>query len=141
LGVIHRDTAHPEAAMALLCWLSGSHWSPTVCAKSPATTLFRLEHLTAPANWVESSVSPEAASQYAATVHASLGRRNWVTSLRIPGREAYLAALDQAVHAAVRGEATAQEALDAAAASWQATTESLGLDRQKTAYRRSLGLE
>ncbi|MDZ7618595.1 MAG: extracellular solute-binding protein [Patescibacteria group bacterium] len=141
LGVIRHDSANPEAAMALLCWLSGNQWSPTVCAKSPATTLFRQEHLAGPSKWVESPISPEAAAQYAATAERSLGRGWWVTALRIPGRDAYLAALDQAVHSAVRGEATAQEALDTAAATWRATTDSLGLDRQKTAYRRSLELE
>lgn len=141
LGIINRTTAHSEAALELLSWLSGSHWGPTVCAKSPATTLFRPEHLTMPGVWVEPPVSSEAAAQYGATVEAALSRRNWLTALRIPGRAAYLTALDQAVHTAVRGEATPREALNTAVASWRATTDSLGLDSQKTAYRRSLGLE
>lgn len=141
LGTVTRGSAHAEAAQELLMWLSGSHWSPTVCAKSPATTLFRQEHVSASAAWVEPPASSDAAARYAAVTAAALGRRVWVTALRIPGREAYLAALDQAVHAAVRGEATPQEALDAAAESWRATTDSLGLDRQRTAYRRSLGFE
>ena len=141
LGVINRTTAHTEAALELLCWLSDSHWSPTVSAKSPATTLFRTEQLTKPGAWVEPPVSAEAASHYGAITKTALGRRNWLTALRIPGRQAYLAALDKAVHAAIASEATAQQALDTAAATWRATTESLGLDQQRTAYRRSLGLE
>ncbi len=141
LGVIPRTAAHPDAARELLMWLSGSHWSPTVSARSRATTLFRQEHVGAPAAWVEPPAEADAAAQYAVATEAALGRRDWVTALRIPGRETYLAALDEAVRAAVRGDATPQETLEVAAASWRDTTEALGLDRQRTAYRRSLGLD
>lgn len=141
LGVVGRNAEHAGAARELLTWLSGPEWSPTVCARSSATTLFRRGHLSAPGVWVEPLASPEAAAQYAAATEAALGRRHWVFALRIPGRDAYLAALDRAVHAAVRGDATPQDALDKAAASWRATTDALGLDAQKTAYRRSLGLD
>ncbi len=140
LGVVSREAAHPGAAQELLAWLSGPEWSTTVSARSPTTTLFRREHLAAPGVWVEPPVGRGAAAQYAKATEAALGRRHWVTALRIPGRERYLAALDQAVHAAVRGEASPQEALDTAAASWRATTDALGADAQRTAYRRSLGL-
>ena len=140
LGVVSREAAHAGAAQELLAWLSGPEWSTAVSAGSPATTLFRREHLAAPRAWVEPPARADAAAQYAAATAAALERRQWVAALRIPGREAYLAALDQAVHAAVRGETTPQEALNGAAESWRATTDELGVGTQRTAYRRSLGL-
>jgi hypothetical protein len=49
--------------------------------------------------------------------------------------------LDEAVAAAVRGEKPPLEALLDADAKWRKITDRLGLDRQKAAYRHSLGLE
>jgi multiple sugar transport system substrate-binding protein len=65
----------------------------------------------------------------------------WLGALCLPGRAEYLAALDPPVAAAVRGQKAPADALRKAAARWKQITERLGLDRQRTAYRRSLGLE
>ena len=62
-------------------------------------------------------------------------------ALRIPGREKYLAALDQAVAAAVRGDQSPAAALAEAARQWHEITKELGLENQKAAYLQSLGLE
>ncbi len=45
---------------------------------------------------------------------------------RIPGESEYMAALDEAVIAAVKGKQSPQQALDAAAVKWQAITDRLG---------------
>jgi hypothetical protein len=52
-----------------------------------------------------------------------------------------MAALDDAVREAVGGKKSAAEALTAAAKRWQETTTKLGVDSQRVAYIRSLGLE
>jgi hypothetical protein len=52
---------------------------------------------------------------------------------------AYLQALDEAVAAALAGEPAAP-ALEKAANTWRATTASLDAEKQKAAYRRSLGV-
>jgi hypothetical protein len=61
--------------------------------------------------------------------------------LRIPGWQRYLAALDQAVLEACAGTKSSAEALGGAGEAWQAITAELGVESQKSAYTRSLGLE
>jgi len=70
-----------------------------------------------------------------------LSRQQRLFAVRIPGRGEYAAALDEAVHQAVRGEKTPEEALREAAARWDEITERLGRRQQAEAYYRSLGLE
>ena len=62
-------------------------------------------------------------------------------SLRLPGRDEYLAALDAAVLSAISGDASPEEALAAASAKWQEITAAQGLERQQRALRRDLGHE
>ncbi len=82
-----------------------------------------------------------AAVQYGDATEAAFRHEQWLGALRLPGRAEYLAALDEAVAAAVRGDKSAQEALLEADAKWSKITAPLGRDRQKAAYRHSLGLE
>ncbi len=139
-GFVSAQSDHPDAAFQLLFWLSGEEQGAQFAAASPATTLFRESHLAAPSPWVEPPVPEAAAQQYAAEVDAALRREQYIFALRIPGRQEYLAALDQAVMAAVCGEAQPAEALEQAADQWQAITERLGIEKQQAAYQRSLGL-
>ena len=115
--------------------------SPQVSAASPATTLFCRSNLKSPGLWVEKPVSAAAAVQYGDVTEAALRHEQWLGALRLPGRAEYLAALDEAVAAAVRGEKPPLEALLAAEKKWREITQRLGLDRQRAAYRHSLGLE
>jgi multiple sugar transport system substrate-binding protein len=141
VGVVAAGTKHPEAVLQLLLWLSGERWSGQVCAASPATTLFRHAHVKSPRPWTEPPISPAAAAQYAALTEKTLGRSDYLFALRLPGRAEYLAALDNAVHAAVLGDATPAVALKEAAGRWRAITRRLGLHQQRTAYRQDLGVE
>ena len=140
LGVVDKKSDRADATFQLLLWLSGSDMSSQVSAASPATTLFRQSNLNFPSVWVEKPVPATAAVQYADVTAAALGREQWLGALRLPGRAEYQAALDDAVARAVRGEKSPLDALLEAAAKWQEITERLGLERQKAAYRHSLGL-
>ncbi|MEN6450770.1 MAG: extracellular solute-binding protein [Thermoguttaceae bacterium] len=141
LGVVSAKSAHTEAAFQLLLWLSDDRNSPQVSAASPATTLFRQSNMRSPMAWVEKPVGPTAAVKYADATEAAFRHEQWVGALRMPGRTEYLAALDEAVASAVRGEKSPLEALLDADAKWRKITDRLGLERQKAAYRHSLGLE
>ena len=141
LGAVTGASAHPEAALRLLFWLSGKQGTGPRRATTTATTLFSQSHLQDPQAWVESPLSREAAAQYAATVQQTFRCRQWLFSLRIPGRSDYLAALDEAVHQAVRGRQSPQEALRKAADQWRRITERLGAQQQRQAYRQGLQLE
>jgi multiple sugar transport system substrate-binding protein len=141
LGVVAAKSPHADAAFQLLLWLSDERTSPQVSAASPATTLFRQSNLKSPGQWVEKPVPAAAAVQYGDVTEAAFRHEQWLGALRLPGRAEYLAALDEAVAAAVRGDKSAQEALLEADAKWSKITDRLGRDRQKAAYRHSLGLE
>ena len=141
LGVVSVESDHPAAALQLLSWLSGRHFSRQVCAASRATTLFRRSHLDDPRHWVEKPVSAAAAAEYGELTARSLMHQQWVFALRIPGRPDYMAALDTAVNAVVKGEKSPAEALQQAAAQWDQITERLGVEQQKAAYLHSLALE
>ena len=141
MGSVTRECRQPHAALNLLFWLCGADMSSEISPVSPHTTLFRNSHTTGVAAWVDPRLDAEAGGQYATAVVDAQNRSTWLSSLRIPGRGRYLAALDQAVHAAVVGQSSAAEALQTAADEWQRITSDLGLEAQQQAYLRSIGLE
>lgn len=141
LGIVTTEAARKDVAFRLLFWLSGDRWARHVCTASLATTLFRRSHMRAPEGWVERLVPTTAAHQYAAILRQSINREHRLFSLRIPARADYLAALDAAVHHAVRGEKTPEQALREAAAQWRTITERFGVTAQRSAYWHSLGMD
>jgi ABC-type glycerol-3-phosphate transport system substrate-binding protein len=140
MGVVSAKSPATEAAFALLIWLSDDQNSPQICPVSELTTLFRKSHVDKPQIWTEKQVTATAAAQYARLTVATLGGERWL-SVRIPGRDEYLAALDEAVRSAVADGTPPAEALAKAAEKWREITEKRGKDRQKTAYLHSLGLD
>ncbi|MCE5267134.1 MAG: extracellular solute-binding protein [Planctomycetaceae bacterium] len=141
VGVVNAKSSATDAAFQLLLWLSDDRNSPQVSAASPCTTLFRQANLKMPGQWVEKPVAAPAAVKYADVTEAAFRHEQWLGALRLPGRAEYLAALDEAVASAVRGEKPPLEALLDADAKWRKITERLGLEKQKAAYRHSLGLD
>jgi multiple sugar transport system substrate-binding protein len=140
MGVVRAESPHAGAAFQLLFWLTDPQWSSQVFAASPATTLFRRSQVLSPKAWVEGNVSAMAAKQYAERTAETLARRQFLASLRIPGRAEYLAALDEAVQAAVRGTQKPAETLKTAAEKWREINKRLGIQQQRAAYMHSLGL-
>jgi len=140
LGGVTTRCSSPETAFRLLLWLSDAQWNRQVSAASPATTLFRQSDVRFPQAWTEAEIPPATAARYALLTQQTLSRQQWLFDLRIPGRAEYLAVLDEAVQQAIRGQQKPQEALQQAKTRWREITSRLGLDRQRDAYRRSLGL-
>jgi ABC-type glycerol-3-phosphate transport system substrate-binding protein len=141
MGVVRAEGGHAEAAFQLLLWLADPPWGSQVFSVSPSTTLFRRPQAVSPKAWVDSGVSTTAARQYAEQTAESLSRRQFLAALRLPGRADYLAALDEAVHAAVRGKQKPAEALATAAEKWREVSKRFGIERQRAAYMHSLGLQ
>lgn len=140
MGAVHANSPSREAAFALLVWLSEGQNSLQICPVSNATTLYRKSQLKKPQLWTEKELAPSAAAQYAELTATTLNRETWL-DFRLPGREEYLAALEEAVEAAVEGKTPPADALKKAAEKWRKITESHGLENQKSAYLHSLGLE
>jgi multiple sugar transport system substrate-binding protein len=141
VGSIARASDHAEQTLALLAWLSGREWSNTISPASPATTLFRKSQVRTAQAWIERGLDTAAAEQYATSVRDALSRDMSLRALGIPGEEKYLAALDTAVAAAVRGERSPAEALAEAANQWREITTALSVESQRSAYRKSIGLQ
>jgi ABC-type glycerol-3-phosphate transport system substrate-binding protein len=139
IAAVTSTASDPQAAQSLIVWMSGREVSPLVGPASSATTLFRESQLASPGPWT-GSMSAESARSYVAALKSSASLQRYV-SLRLPGREEYLAALDEAVHAAIAGEKPPAEALAAASEQWKAITATRGIEAQRRALARDLGLE
>ncbi len=140
LGGVTSESKSGEAALQLLSWLSGDEWGSQILSSTSQTTIFRRSQLKQAGRWVEPELLP-AAKQYADVVAASLTRQQWLGCLQIPGDASYMTALDEAVRTAVRREKTPEESLANAAKRWQEITAKAGIESQRAAYIRSLGLE
>ena len=134
-----KGAARSPAAASLLVRLSSAEWSKNVSPRSPATTLYRSRQIPDAKAWVGENFAAEATAAYAELVQQTLRQPLSVDSVRLPGRIRYLTALDEAVHAAIRGDRTPAECLADAADQWRKITQDLGLENQRRAYWRSLG--
>lgn len=141
LGSVTKSSRRPQAALDLLLRLSSTDWSIAISPQSPATTLYRTSQMQSAESWIDEGFEPAIAIEYAEVVRRADRRPLHLSSPRIPGRARYLAALDEAVQAAIQGDQTPAECLAAAAKRWQSITEELGVESQKAAYWRSLGME
>jgi multiple sugar transport system substrate-binding protein len=140
LGSLTRNARRPREVAGILALLSSREWSPDISPHSAATTLFRRSHVRQPSVWTDPVLPEDASRQYAELVEQVQSSPVYFFTVRIPGWRRYLAALDHAVAQACGGAVTPAEALAQAASTWNAITQELGLDAQRTAYTRSLGL-
>jgi hypothetical protein len=152
LGVVVRAARSPQAAYQLLVSLVDRHWGVRIATRSRGASAFRYSHLYQPQDWISSAESAAAGDYLQRTLRHEDGtsqtiagvllrayeQPEYVYAIRIPGREQYLAALDQAVRDVLRGEKQPAEALRAASDAWEAITDRLGRPEQLAAYRRSV---
>ena len=135
------ELAHDRLqATNFLMLVTSSKMAHLVCRPSPHTFPFRNSHVDNPRDWLPEQLDATAATSLGEAAKNAGGRNNYLFALRIPGRQQYLAALDEAVLAALAGGSPVT-ALQQASDRWQQITEKLGADKQKAAYRLSLGLE
>jgi multiple sugar transport system substrate-binding protein len=125
---IPKDSANPDAAYAAMRELLSPETSlEMVTDPNSGQDFFRVSHFNS--DVVKSSVPAE----YLTTFDASIAEL--FPELRIPGAFEYYDSLDVQVQKALAGEAAPKEALDAAAAQWNAITERLGRDNQREKYK------
>jgi ABC-type glycerol-3-phosphate transport system substrate-binding protein len=129
-----------EAAENMATWMAGSAVSAQISSASPDTTLFRISQEPDAGEWM-GSIGDQGKSEYIAALRRTQERSQHSRGIRLPGRPEYLTALDQAVVDALSGKKSPEEALAAAAAAWNKITASRGLETQRTALERSLGLK
>ncbi|HEY4313367.1 MAG TPA: extracellular solute-binding protein [Pirellulales bacterium] len=139
MGSILKNSKYPQAAFKLLAWLASHKWNERAVASSAGTAPFRTSQAASPEAWSRGLRVGEA-KQYGAAVAATLSSPDCLVVPRIPGAARYLQALDDAVQLALEEQASPDEALRSAAEQFRAITAELGLERQRDAYQRSLGL-
>jgi multiple sugar transport system substrate-binding protein len=91
--------------------------------------------------WIKAGMSEQAAKDYLGAIEASLNSPNMVLDLRVPQNQRYQqVVLDTAIHRALAGETTPDEAIQEIVTGWDEITAELGKDEQQAAYRASLGV-
>lgn len=133
-------SGEPEAAENMATWLAGSEVSAQISAASPDTTLFRVSQEPDAGQWM-GNIGDGGRSEYVAVLRQTQERPQHSKGIRLPGRREYLSALDQAVMDALHGKKSPEDALTAAAADWDKITARRGLEAQRAALERSLGLK
>ena len=86
--------------------------------------------------WIKAGMSEAAAEIYLGAIQASLNSPNMVLDLRVPQNQRYQQiVLDTAIHRALAGETTPDEAITEIVTGWDEITEELGKDDQQAAYK------
>jgi len=146
-GVISRYSKAPEATYYLLALMATREKSTVYAARGwDGIDPGRRFHFLPPdgnakiddylrAHWNEADVR-----DYLHAYFDNFSNPQQLPYLRIPGTYSYLQALNLHLAEAVNGQATAEGALKAAALDFEEITLRLGRDRQRRAYRTSLGL-
>ena len=146
-GVISKYSRQPEAAYFLLSLLATKEKSVVYAARGwdgidPGRTFHFLppqgtgtidQYLRA--GWDEADIR-----DYLGAFYATFNDKQQLPYLRIPGAYSYVLALDLHLMEAAGGQLTPAAALKAAAADFDEITIRLGRERQREAYRTSLGL-
>jgi multiple sugar transport system substrate-binding protein len=139
IGAVSSASRQPQAALSLLVRLSSTEWSDQVSPFSDSTGIYRVTQIPMASSWLGPDF--EITREYGELVRNIQRRPLWLTSLRIPGRWRYMTALDEAVQLAISGEKTPSDALEYASKKWMDITQELGVEPQRRAYWRSLGME
>ena len=140
VGSVSRSCRNAPTAFRFLAWAGSTEMSRRICAASPATTLFRYSQSRNAGAWVDPGLSTKVATDYAHAVEDQLVRTNALTALRIPAVDRYLAALAEGVQRVLDDRQPPEQSLASVADQWRKITADRGIDRQKLAYQKSLGL-
>ncbi len=134
-------TKNPECAFDFAAFMGSQNMSLKLCI-TPGTGVN--PHFYSDLNnvqpWTTLGMTEPEAKEYLGAIENIIGNSNNVVDLRITGSAEYFDALDTQLARAVIGEVSSQEALDEVANQWNAITDRLGRDQQKTLYRQMLGL-
>lgn len=130
---VTRTTRNAASAFKLIPWLVGGTNGAQLSQRSDATLWFRASQTPQAGKWLGQKDGESWLTN-------SLSRGDAYLLPRIPGVDDYLNSLNDAIDEAVDGKQHAAEALAAAAVKWNALTDKLGRDLQRSAFNRHLGL-
>ncbi len=141
VGSVTKESSRARTGVNILRLLCSTEWSTQIAPQSAATAPFRQSQEPQAGAWVDEGLESSAGHSYFAVLQATYTKPVHLMSLRIPGREEYLSALEEALRETLWSGRSAQESLESAAERWREITAERGQAVQRRAYRRSLGLE
>ncbi len=146
-GVISKYSKAPEATYYLLAMMATKEKSMTYVARgwnaiSPGRYFQFLppDGTATVEDYVKAGWDASDVPEYSRAFAATFNNKQQFPFLRIPGAYNYWLALDLHLMEAVRGQLTPEAALKATAVDFEEITIRLGRERQRQAYRESLGL-
>ncbi|MEH1791844.1 ABC transporter substrate-binding protein [Nostoc sp.] len=90
--------------------------------------------------WIKAGMSPETANSYLGAIGVSLNSSNMVLDLTINNNQEYMEILDAIRADFLAGKLTTEQAMGQVEQRWDRTTNKVGRESQRAAYRASLGL-
>jgi len=159
---LNRWQPHEAPHSPMVLGLGGRLVSVTQASRNAASAFQLLPWLTRDANatqlsqrsentlWFRSSQSPRAdgwlprhhaGGNLAPQLSEQLSRSDAYLFPRLPGVDEYLSTLEQGLQSAIQEGESPHEALRGVEAQWNTITERCGVDRQRAAYRKHLGVE
>jgi multiple sugar transport system substrate-binding protein len=137
---VPNNCGHPDAAYDFLTFLTSRARSlPYVTTPAYGLGPYRMSHLVASDAWA-GSWTAAGTSSFLAALRQSMNESNAVSHLRIDASNSYHQALSEAALAAFRRDKSGLEALEQLAERWREISDERGHDRQRRAYRYSLGM-
>jgi ABC-type glycerol-3-phosphate transport system substrate-binding protein len=127
------------SAFKLMAWLAQADTCSQL-AQIGRSLLPARRSLASSTAWYDASIGASERNERGKTLDAALSGERSLAIPRISGVDEYLAALDDAVNAAVTDKATPTAALQKAADRWEKITSARGLDQQRQAYQKHLGI-
>lgn len=121
-------------------WMTEKQMSSVLSSVSENTGMSRKVHLASLEKWLGEGIDSKNGSAFVDYINELNGSRRIMFFLRIPSANQYLDLLDEAVRKSVLQKANVVESLTSAAQGWTVITNELGIEKQKSAYRKSVGL-
>jgi multiple sugar transport system substrate-binding protein len=131
-----------DAAYAFLSYMSQpAQANLDVTIGTTGFNPYRTSQFTNREPWLKAGMSFEAASNYLGAIGVSLRSPNIVLDLRIPENNDYQGeVLDKAIADFLADKITRDEALQQISNGWEEITNKMGKEKQRAAYRATLGL-
>ena len=141
MAAISRNGKNHALAGMFLGWAGSKTQSERHGMVSVSSAPFRNSQVASAKAWCGQQLPAQAVRQYAEELRNALSTTDVYLSLRLPGQDRYMQALNEQVLRALHGEVDAKAALEEAAAAWERITDEFGRTKQIQAYRHSLGID
>jgi multiple sugar transport system substrate-binding protein len=140
MASVPTTSSHRECAFDYIMWYGNeANSAADMVQGGTGINPYRSSHFRTIEPWL-GRFDADTARRYLEVQRSSIEADNLALDFRLPGYFDYADALEIELVKALRDEVRPQDALDAAAARWDAITRRRGLEAQRDAYRTAMGL-